>query len=279
MSGTPRNILTVDVEEWFHVCGVGGALAPENWHALESRVVDTTDRLIDLIDRTGARATFFILGSVAERHPALVERIAQAGHDIQSHGHTHTRVYELTPESFEADLDRSVATLTACGVPAITGFRAPEWSINDQSLWALDVLARKGFRFDSSMAPMRVVGNPSYPEAPHERRTRYGAVTEYPPAIARRLGHQMPFGGGWGLRMSRPRTVLHELERRIRAGITSVLWVHPWEIDTDPPAVNLPAGKHFAHYFRLAGFAARLEMILKGARFEAMPAAELEACQ
>src|SRR5262245_33643490 len=122
MSGTPHNILTVDVEEWFHVCGVGGLLAPDRWDALPSRVVETTDRLLDLIDRTGARATFFVLGWVAERHPRLVEHLAQSGHDIQSHGHTHTRVYELTPASFEEDLTRGVAALAACGVRHVAGF-------------------------------------------------------------------------------------------------------------------------------------------------------------
>ncbi len=267
MSGTSQPILTVDVEEWFHICGVGGPLAPAHWPTLPSRVVETTDRLLDLLDRTGARATFFVLGYVAHHHPRLVERIWQAGHEIGSHGHMHTRVYELTPHTFDEDLERSLAALAACGVSTIRGFRAPEWSINDRSLWALDVLAGKGFVFDSSMAPMRIIGNPSFPQAPHRRATRCGSIMEYPPAVVKRLGHQMPFGGGWGLRMSRPRAVLRALERRARAGLTSVLWIHPWEIDDDPPAVRLPAGKHFAHYFRLSGFAARLEMILKGARF------------
>ena len=160
MSGTPRNVLTVDVEEWFHICGVGGALAPANWPALPSRVEHTTNRLLDLLDRVGVRATFFVLGYVAERHPRLVERIALAGHEIGTHGHMHERVYELTPATFEEDLDRSLAALAACGVRTTRGFRAPEWSINDKSLWALQVLARKGFRYDSSMAPMRLVGNP-----------------------------------------------------------------------------------------------------------------------
>lgn len=267
MPGTSPNVLTVDVEEWFHICGVGGPLAPDRWAALPSRVVRTTDRLLDLLDSVGVRATFFVLGYVAERHPQLVERIWKAGHEIGSHGHMHERVYSLTAESFEADLDRSLASIAACGAPPVAGFRAPEWSINDRSLWALDVLARKGLQFDSSMAPMRIVGNPAYPRAPHHRETAAGAIVECPPAVARRFGQTMPFGGGWGLRMSRPRTVLRALDARARAGQVSVFWVHPWEIDDDPPVVRLPAAKHFAHYFRLNRFAARFETILRGATF------------
>jgi polysaccharide deacetylase family protein (PEP-CTERM system associated) len=262
----------VDVEEWFHICGVGGALAPGNWPALPSRVVLTTNRLLDLLDRTGARATFFVLGYVADRFPELVERIRQAGHPIGSHGHMHERVYDLSPEAFEADLDRSLAALEACGVTNVDGFRAPEWSINDRSLWALDVLARKGFRLDSSMAPLRIVGNPDYPLSPHRRRTNGGDIMEYPPAVVTRLGWRSPFGGGWGLRMSRPRSVLRALDARARAGLTTVFWVHPWEVDPDPPVVRLPASPRFAHYFRLEGFAARLETILRGATFGPLPA-------
>jgi polysaccharide deacetylase family protein (PEP-CTERM system associated) len=267
MSGTSPNVLTVDVEEWFHICGAGSALAPEHWSVLPSRVVSTTDRLLDLLDRVGVRATFFVLGYVADRHPQLVERIWRAGHEIGSHGHMHERVYALTPEAFEADLERSLTAIAACGAPAVRGFRAPEWSINDGSLWALHLLAGKGIEFDSSMAPMRFVGNRAYPHVVHQRTTAAGAIVECPPAVVRRFGQEMPFGGGWGLRMSRPRSVLRALDARARAGQVSVFWVHPWEIDDDPPFVRLPIAKHFAHYFRLSHFAARLETILRGATF------------
>ena len=101
---SPPNVLTVDVEEWFHICGVGGPLAPANWPNLPSRVEVTTNRLLELFDRTGARATFFVLGYVADRYPRVIERIVQAGHHVGSHGHMHSRVYKLSPAAFEADL-------------------------------------------------------------------------------------------------------------------------------------------------------------------------------
>lgn len=262
-----QNAFTVDVEEWFHICGVGGALAPERWHALPSRVAENTDVLLDLLDRCGVRATFFVLGYVAERHPRLIGRIKAAGHEIGSHGHGHTRVYDLSREEFSDDLDRSLAALTSCEAGPIPGFRAPEWSINDRSLWALDVLASRGFVYDSSMAPLRMVGSVAYDQAIHRRITPSGAIVECPPSVARRAGQNIPFGGGWGLRMSQPRSVLRELEARNRAGSPAVLWIHPWELDDDPPRVRLPWRQWVAHYFRLAGFRSRLEEILRGAPF------------
>lgn len=261
------NVLTVDVEEWFHICGVP-ALAPSAWPSLPTRVVDNTARLLDLLDRCGVRGTFFVLGYVAERFPELVRRIRDAGHQIGSHGHSHTRVYELGPDAFAADLERSLHALAAGGAEPVRAFRAPAWSINDRSLWALDVLTARGITCDSSMAPLRVVGNPEFPRAPHWRETPHGPILEIPPMVRARFGQNVPFGGGWGLRMARPATVLREIEGRNQRGERAVFWVHPWEFDPDPPQVTLPLGLWFAHYFRLAGFASRLEQVLRHAPFE-----------
>jgi polysaccharide deacetylase family protein (PEP-CTERM system associated) len=262
-----HNCLTVDVEEWFHVCGAGGPLAPERWPSLPSRVERTTRDLLDLFDGCGVRATFFVVGWVAERHPHVVAAIRDAGHEIGSHSHLHRRVYELTPDEFADDLDRSVRALQAAGAGPIAGFRAPEWSINDRSLWALDVLAARGFRYDSSMAPLKIIGNPSYPQTPHARYTSSGALMEFPPLVDRWLGQQVPLGGSWGLRMSDPDRVLRVIGRWNRAGTPVTLFVHPWEIDDDPPRAALPWGQRFAHYFRLAGFRDRLARVLCGASF------------
>jgi len=265
-----RNCLTVDVEEWFHVCGISGPFAFEHWDRLPSRVVETTRDVLGLFDACGARATFFVLGWVAARHPTLVRDIARAGHEIASHGHLHRRVYELTPESFGADLAESRAALAAAGVADVRGFRAPEWSINGRAPWALDVLARARFAFDSSMAPMRIVGDPAYPQRPHVRATAHGEVIEFPPLVDRRFGQNMPLGVGWGLRMSDPARVLAAIAERNRRGIPIAVVVHPWEIDRNPPRVTLPLAKQFAHYFRLGGFQTRLEQIIRGATFAPM---------
>jgi peptidoglycan-N-acetylglucosamine deacetylase len=270
VTGQARNFLTVDVEEWFHVCGVGGALAPEHWPELPSRVEFTTDLTLDLLARRGVRATFFVLGWVAERHPGLVERVVSAGHEVASHGFSHRRVFELDEASFADELARTNAVLERAGAPRPIGFRAPEWSINRRAPWGLAELARAGFRYDSSMSPLRIVGDPAYPQVPHQRDTPYGRLIEIPPLVGRRFGQQYPLGGGWGLRMSRPATVRREIEARNRRGEPATLFVHPWELDPDPPRVRLPAALRFSHYFRLSGFARRLDDILAHGGFGPM---------
>jgi polysaccharide deacetylase family protein (PEP-CTERM system associated) len=267
-----ENAFTVDVEEWFHICGVGGNFGEESWTKLPSRVVETTKRLLDLLDGRHVQATFFVLGWVADRYPHLVSCIRSAGHEVASHGYSHRRVYELGPEAFEKDLDRSLAALSRAGVDPVLGYRAPEWSINDRSLWALEILARRGFLFDSSMTPLRLIGNPSYSEIPHSKITPSGEIVEFPPLVGRHLGQNYPLGGGWGLRMHSPRTVLRRIEERNNIGLPVALFVHPWELDPDPPRVRLPVGHRFAHYFRLDGFAERLDEILAGVAFAPMSA-------
>jgi len=267
-----ENAFTVDVEEWFHICGVGGNFGEESWTKLPSRVVETTKTLLDLLDRRNVLATFFVLGWVANRYPHLVACIRSAGHEVASHGYSHRRVYELGPQAFEKDLDRSLEALSLAGVDPVVGYRAPEWSINDRSLWALEILARRGFLFDSSMTPLRLIGNPSYSEIPHCESTPCGDIVEFPPLVGRRLGQNYPLGGGWGLRMHSPRTVLRRIEKRNHIGLPVALFVHPWELDPDPPRVRLPLGHRFAHYFRLDGFVGRLDEILAGAAFAPMSA-------
>ena len=266
------NSLTVDVEEWFHICGIP-LLEPETWSRLPSRVDETTRMLLDELDTAGIKGTFFIVGWIAERHPGLVKLILTAGHDVGSHSFWHRRVYDLDRTSFAEDLDASVTALGAAGAPAITAFRAPEWSINHRSEWALEVLVQRGFKADASMAPLRIVGDVRYPRGVHVRSTALGPIVEVPSLVADRFGQVMPMGWGWGLRMSAPSKVLKEIERANKLGQPAVLTIHPWELDPDPPRVALPLGLQFAHYFRLDGFAGRLRTILRGASFGPLQAA------
>jgi peptidoglycan-N-acetylglucosamine deacetylase len=260
------NSLTVDVEEWFHICGVD-ALRPDMWPQLPSRVESNTRLVLDELNHAGITGTFFVVGWVATRYPALVEAIRTAGHQVGSHSFWHRRIYELDPELFATDLEASVQALRAAGVTEVTAFRAPEWSINRRSEWALEVLARQGFRIDASMAPLRIVGDVSFPREPSVRSTPSGPILEMPPLVADRFGQVMPMGWGWGLRMSAPARVLREIERANRQGRPAVLAIHPWELDPEPPRITLPARLRFAHYFRLDGFRERLRTILHSARF------------
>jgi polysaccharide deacetylase family protein (PEP-CTERM system associated) len=261
------NLFTVDLEEWFHVCGAGSELSPDRWDRLPSRVELTTQLLLDLLDRVQVTATFFVVGWVADRHPRLVEDVKRAGHTLGSHSYSHTRAYELGPERFRDDLRRSVRALADAGASDVVCYRAPEWSINNRSLWALDELVQERFRIDASMAPLKMVGDPSFPRAPHRRATANGALLEVPPLVADRFGQVMPMGWGWGLRMSSPSRVLRTIDAANRKGLGAVLTVHPWEIDPEPPRVRLGPRLHFAHYFRLSGFLDRLREVLRQTTF------------
>jgi polysaccharide deacetylase family protein (PEP-CTERM system associated) len=264
------NLFTVDLEEWFHICGVGGPLAPEHWDGLPSRVELTTRRVLDLLDRTQHPATFFVVGWVAERHPRLIEEILAAGHAVGSHSYSHTRAYDLGPAGFAEDLRRSVRALVDAGASHINCFRAPEWSINNRSLWALETLVQEGFRIDASMAPLKLVGDPSFPRGVHRRKTSAGTLLEVPPLVADRFGQVMPMGWGWGLRMSSPARVSRTMAASNARGIGAVITIHPWEIDPYPPRVRLGPRLHFAHYFRLSGFEERLHEVLRSTTFGRM---------
>jgi peptidoglycan-N-acetylglucosamine deacetylase len=266
---TPRfvpNAFTVDLEEWFHVCGAD-ALGPAQWDRLPARIMPTTMWLLDLLDRRQIRATFFVVGWIADRYPQLVGAIALAGHEVGSHSYWHRRVYELERKTFADDVTAGCHALAAAGVSGVQAFRAPEWSINARSMWALDELVRLGFRIDASMAPLKMVGSVTFPRHPHVRPTAHGPILEMPPLVTDRFGQVMPLGWGWGLRMSSPRRLLRAIGRLNDAGQPAVLTIHPWELDINPPRVALPLALRFAHYFRLTGFRGRLEQILQGAPF------------
>ena len=149
----------------------------------------------------------------------------------------------------------------------MTAFRAPEWSINARAPWALEILVREGVRTDASMAPVKLVGETSFPRYPHRRSTPAGPIGEVPPLVADRWGQVLPIGWGWALRMSSPARVLAAIDQANAAGRPAVLTVHPWELDPDPPQVRLPLRLRFAHYFRLDGFAERLGEVVRGAAF------------
>jgi polysaccharide deacetylase family protein (PEP-CTERM system associated) len=220
-----------------------------------------------MLDDASVRATWFVVGWVAERHPRLIEEIRAAGHAVGCHGYAHVRAYDLGHQRFEDDVRAGVRALIAAGVRTVTAFRAPEWSVNERAPWALQTLVEQGFTHDASMAPLRLVGDVGYPRYPHIRKTAAGPIVEVPPLVADRFGQVMPMGWGWGLRMSSPQRVLRAIEASNRIGLPAVLTVHPWELDPDPPRTALGPRLWFAHYFRLQGFGDRLREILDGASF------------
>ncbi len=248
----PSPILTVDVEDWFHVCGHPEYSDPRSWAGREKRVHVGVERILALLEGSGSRATFFVLGWVARQSPALVRRIADAGHEVACHGDVHRRVFELTLPEFREDVRRARAVLEdALGSP-VTAYRAPEWSLLRSDSPALAVLVEEGFTVDSSLTAAPPVGDAANPVRPTVLSTDSGPILEVPPLMGTFFGFPAMWGGGVCSRMTRESRVTAAIERSLAAGVPPVLYVHPWELDPHHPAMP---GLSFVQ--RLVHFAGR----------------------
>jgi polysaccharide deacetylase family protein (PEP-CTERM system associated) len=259
------NAMTIDVEDYFHVSVFDGVVPRHQWDSLESRVCRNTDRILEIFDERDVRATFFILGWVAERFPDLVRRIAWAGHEIASHGYAHRLVYDQTPSAFRDDVRRAKALLEATtGVP-VRGFRAPSYSITPRSLWALDVLIEEGYTYDTSIFPIHHdrYGIPLSARHPYWIQRASGSILQVPGSTLRWNGMNLPIGGGgyfrllpyawtrWGI------SHLNSEEQR-----PAVFYLHPWEIDPDQPRLRTSTLGRARHYGRLDQTEQRLRRLL-----------------
>jgi polysaccharide deacetylase family protein (PEP-CTERM system associated) len=268
-----RNVLTVDVEEYFHVSAFEGVIGQDDWPACESRFEAGVDRLLELFAARGIRATFFVLGWVAAHRPGPVRRIADAGHEIACHSYAHRLIFNQTRAEFAQDVARAKRAIEDVTGRPVQGYRAPSFSIVEQTLWALDVLLEQGFEYDSSIFPIRHdrYGIPSAPRGPHRLLTPGGAVIwELPPATVRYLGATLPVAGGGYLRHLPP-GVMHWGIRRLNdaEGLPAVVYVHPWELDPEQP--RQPVGRLTAwrHYGNLERTEERLVSLLDAFAFGA----------
>ena len=264
-----RHYFTVDVEEHFQVLALAPFVPRARWEALESRVARSVDRLLELLGRHGASATFFTLGWVAERQPAMIRAIAAAGHEVASHGYDHRRVTELEPEAFREQVRRTKGILEALSGQPCLGYRAPSYSIVAGREWALDVLVEEGYRYDSSLFPVkrRGYGYSTGGRDPYWLARPAGRLLEVPPATLRRAGLNLPAAGGAYFRLLPPvlvRAALREAERRGQPG---TFYLHPWEIDPAQPRFDVPFLTRVRHYGGLAGTWRRLERLVRDFRF------------
>ncbi len=263
-AATPKNALTVDVEEYFQVAAFEQTIQRDRWDATESRVEFSTARVLDLFATHGTTATFFVLGWIAERHPALVRRIVAEGHELASHGYDHTRVHQFTPEQFREDVSRTKGLLEDISGVTVRGYRAPSYSINGRNLWALEVLAETGHVYSSSIYPIRhdLYGMPEAPRFPF--RIRPGEILEIPVTTVKFGRNNYPCGGGGYFRLLHYGAFRWMLRRvNEQDGQPGLFYFHPWEVDPGQPRVqDAPLKSRFRHYLNLDSMHSRLERLL-----------------
>ena len=265
---TPQRVpsaFTVDVEDYYMVTAFERAVRFEDWGTYENRVAESTRRVLDLLDEHAVKATFFVLGWVAEREPALVRAIAGSGHEVACHGYRHRMVSAMAPETFRDDLLRAKTVLEDLAGAAVRGFRAPSWSIMAQTMWALDVLIEEGFAYDSSVFPIHHdrYGVPGAERFPHVIQRAAGRILEIPPSTIRIAGINFPVAGGGYLRLF-PLWLIRRALRHINAreGRPCVIYVHPWELDPDQPRMPCALPTRIRHYVGLAGTISKLRALL-----------------
>lgn len=262
---------TVDVEEYFQVSAFEGVVDRSEWGAYPSRVEGSLRRILELMASAGARGTFFVLGWLAERRPDLVRAIAGAGHEVASHGWDHRRVTDLSIEEFRDSVRRSKRLLEEITGRPVLGFRAPSFSIVPGREWALDVLLEEGYRYDSSLFPVRRPGGTyGYPDGepdPHWIQRPGGRIAEAPPATLAIGGLRLPAGGGAYFRLfpySLIRSALHAARRRDASG---TFYIHPWELDPAQPRMPVAWPTRVRHYGGLSRTAGRLRRLLQEFKF------------
>ena len=274
-----RHIFSVDLEEYFQVHAFDGIVEREEWSVIPSRVTHSTERILDLLDTADAKATFFTLGWIADRHPDLVKRIASRGHEIASHGYGHRRITEMRADEFREDVRRSRQALEDVSGEPVLGYRAPTFSLVPATAWAFDILIEEGFEYDSSLFPIRRRGY-GFPDANpdvHVLVRPSGRLLEIPMTTTVVAGLRLPAaGGGWFRQL--PYALTRSGFLRCEAeGKPGMFYIHPWELDPDQPRIPVPLLQRIRHYRGLGRMEDRLSRLLREFRFTSVRARFFEA--
>lgn len=280
MGLTPiRNAMTIDVEDYFQVSAFAAHIPRESWESIPCRVERNIDRILTLLDERQAKATFFTLGWIAERYPAMVKRIVSNGHELASHGWAHQRVSDQKPQEFLDDIVRSKALLEDISGQKILGYRAPSFSIGSNTLWALDLLEEAGYRYSSSIYPIQHdhYGMPNAPRFAFYPKNN-GGLLELPVTTVRLFKRNIPAGGGGYFRLW-PYTFSHWLLQRINhlEKHSAIFYFHPWEIDYEQPRQQgINAKTRFRHYFNLRHMEKRVRALTRDFSWDRMDRIFLE---
>lgn len=264
-----KNVVSVDVEDYFHAEVFSGVVDRSRWDSYASRVEGNTRRLLELLGDLNLHGTFFVLGWVAERFPGLVREIAAGGHELACHSYWHRLIYKLDPAEFREDTRRAKNVIEQAAGQSVYGYRAPTYSVVDRSVWALEILAELGFTYDSSIYPIRHdrYGMPGAPRSPFRFQTPSGPMTEFPITTFRLAGHNMPVGGGGYLRLL-PRLYTHMgLKRVQKEGVPIVIYIHPWEVDPNQPTLPVSLKSRLRHYTNLSRTFDRFQSVLKAGKY------------
>jgi polysaccharide deacetylase family protein (PEP-CTERM system associated) len=268
---TITNALTIDVEDYFQVSAFAPYIQRSDWGQRECRVERNVDLILDLLDTHQARATFFTLGWIAERYPALVRAIVARGHELASHGYGHQRVSDLTPAAFSADIESAKKILEDMTGVQVRGYRAPSFSIGEVNLWAFECLARAGYRYSSSIYPIRH-DHYGMPDAPRFAHAVADTLIEIPITTVRAFNRNWPSSGGGYFRLlpyALSRRLLRQVNQSDRQ--SAIFYFHPWEIDIDQPRIaGINAKTRFRHYVNIHRMQDRLGQLLADFRWGRM---------
>ena len=264
-----KNYLTVDVEDYFQVSAFEKIVGPDKWHHHTPRVVENTNKILDLFDTHKVKATFFVLGWIAEKFPDLVKKIDKNGHEIACHSYHHQLVYNLTPDEFKTDTLKAKNILEQITGKKIKGYRAPSYSITKKSLWALDILEELNFEYDSSIFPIHHdrYGLPDAPRFKYQHPNHN--LTEYPISTSLLFGKKIPIAGGGYFRLF-PYWFTQKALKKINTQENQpfIFYFHPWELDPGQPKMkNISRLTKFRHYNNLAKTTNRLEKLLTNFNF------------
>jgi polysaccharide deacetylase family protein (PEP-CTERM system associated) len=268
------NALSIDIEDYFHVTAFERHVQRRDWDSFSLRVVDNTARILAMLDEFSLKATFFILGWVAERVPQLVKEIEKSGHEIACHGYGHELVFRIGPEKFREDVRTAKNILEDIMGRPVLGYRAPSYSITRKSLWALDILVEEGFSYDSSIFPIvhDIYGVPGGERFPHEIETMAGKIKEFPiSTFTLKFGAwcpQLPFSGGGYLRLIPAHFVEHAIRHINNHELQpAMVYFHPWEIDPDQPRIRSGLRSSFRHYLNLERMELKIRYLLNNVLF------------
>jgi polysaccharide deacetylase family protein (PEP-CTERM system associated) len=262
-----KNALSIDVEDWFCVHNLINVIQREQWPACESRIERTLISLLDILDKKKVKATFFVLGWIAERYPQLVKMIDGQGHEVGTHGFSHSLLTRLTPKEFEEELRISMSLLQEKTGKKVVGHRAPSFTLTPKTMWAIDIMAEQGLKYDSSVFPVSFHPDYGIPDAPLAPYKITQDMWEFPLSVVKIAGKNVPISGGGYFRIFPYRFIRYGIRKANREGRPVVFYLHPWEIDPDQPRVKLPIAKRFRHYHNLSKTEYRFNRLLDDFQF------------